>query len=101
MAGPGDGPRLSLSLLPEPLPIDVEAEEGAGSGASRGAPLRYRDRSGWQRVVTASGPDRISGGQWEEAYAREYFRCSTERGELVWLFRDARRGGWFLHGWWG
>lgn len=105
IAGPGAGPRLSLSLLPEPLPIDVETGEGSGGRAGHntlyGAPLRYRDRSGWQRVVTASGPDRISGGQWEKAYAREYFRCSTERGELVWLFRDARRGRWFLHGWWG
>jgi protein ImuB len=101
IAGPGAGPRLSLSLLPEPLPIDVEGGEGGGHNAPHGAPLRYRDRSGWKRVVTAAGPDRISGGQWEEAYAREYFRCITERGELVWLFRDARRGGWFLHGWWG
>lgn len=99
---PADGPRLSLSLLPEPLPIDVEAGAGADSGTPHGAPLRYRSRSGWQRVIMASGPARISGGQWEEEpYAREYFRCSTERGELVWLFRDARRGGWFLHGWWG
>ncbi len=93
---PTEGPHLSLSLLSEPLPIDVET----GGGSDRGAPLRYRDRAGWNRVITAAGPDRISGGQWEEAYAREYFRCVNEEGALVWLFRDARRGAWFLHGWW-
>jgi hypothetical protein len=93
-----DGPYLSLYLLPTPLPIDVET----GTGPGHGPPVRYRDRAGWRRVASASGPDRISGGQWEEEpYAREYFRCITEGGALVWLFRDARRGGWFLHGWWG
>jgi hypothetical protein len=97
-AEPVEGPRLSLSLLPEPLPIDVET----GAGSAHDAPVRYRDRAGWKRVANAAGPDRISGGQWEEEpYAREYFRCITEGGALVWLFRDARRGSWFLHGWWG
>jgi protein ImuB len=94
---PAAGPELSLYLLPEPLPITVEC----GNVTDHGAPLRYRDRAGWSRVVTAAGPDRISGGQWAEAYAREYFRCVTEEGALVLLFRDARRGAWFLHGWWG
>lgn len=96
-----EGPRLSLHLLAEPQPIEVETEQPARAGPAHDAPLRYRDSSGWNKVLTASGPDRISGGQWEETYAREYFRCITEKGELVWLFHDPRRGGWFLHGWWG
>lgn len=92
------GTHLSLHLLSEPQPIDVET----GVGSAHGPPIRYRDRTGWQRVVNAAGPDRISGGQWEEEpFAREYFRCVTEGGALVWLYRDARRGTWFLHGWWG
>ena len=49
---------------------------------------------------SAAGPDRVSGGQWTEPYAREYFRCVTETGALVWLFRDARENEWYLHGWW-
>lgn len=89
-------PRLSLQLLPEPRPIDVESDEWR----DHLRPVRYRDRSGWRRLVTVSGPDRVSGGRWEEPYAREYFRCVTEEGALVWLFRDARLGTWFLHGWW-
>jgi protein ImuB len=49
----------------------------------------------------AAGPDRISGGQWErESYAREYFRCITEEGVQLWVYRDGLDGGWYLHGWW-
>jgi hypothetical protein len=46
----------------------------------------------------------VSGGKWdsEQTYAREYFRCVTREGALVWIFRDAhaKRSAWFLHGWW-
>jgi len=93
-------PYLALHLLAEPQPIDVETRVQE-SGPAHEFPVRYRDRSGWKKVLAASGPDRISGGQWEEPYAREYFRCVTDIGELVWLFHDRRRGVWFLHGWWG
>jgi protein ImuB len=51
-------------------------------------------------VRTAAGPDRVSGGQWEDGYAREYFRALGEDGTLVWLYRDGVDGGWYLHGWW-
>ena len=73
------------------------------STASRrdhGVPLRYEDGGEWHDIVSAAGPDRVSGGQWDAPYAREYFRCVTARGALVWLFRDARGDGWYLHGWW-
>jgi hypothetical protein len=51
-------------------------------------------------IVSAAGPDRVSGGQWTEPYAREYFRCVTDDGMMVWLYRDARLDEWYLHGWW-
>jgi len=89
-------PRLTLQLLSSPLRVEVEAVE---RGDHR-APVRFRDRAGWRRVVTAAGPDRISGGWWEEPFAREYFRCITEDGGLFWLYRDGRRDDWYLHGWW-
>jgi hypothetical protein len=67
-------------------------------------PVRFRDASGWHDVVHAAGPDRVSGGVWDaaQAYAREYFRCVTREGALVWLFREAHGRGnrWFAHGWW-
>lgn len=93
---PPPGARLTLQLLPEPRAVEVEATWRR----DHLAPVRFHDGRGWHQLVTVSGPDRISGGRWEMAYAREYFRCVTAEGVLVWLFRDARRGGWYVHGWW-
>jgi hypothetical protein len=62
-------------------------------------PVQFRDKE-WTRISSAAGPDRVSGGQWTEPYAREYFRCVTDDGMMVWLFRDAREDEWYLHGWW-
>ncbi|HEX6938784.1 MAG TPA: hypothetical protein VF158_05185 [Longimicrobiales bacterium] len=95
-AGAPPGARLTLQLLPEPRPVEVEVVQRR----DHVAPVRYHDGREWRQLVTAAGPDRVSGGRWELAYAREYFRCVTAEGVLVWLFRDARRGGWYLHGWW-
>jgi len=92
-------PRLSLYLLPEPRHIAV------ATAARRDVhvPTRYQDYQDggtWRGIVLAAGPDRVSGDRWEAAYAREYFRCVTEAGGLVWLFRDGCDGEWYLHGWW-
>ncbi len=87
---------LTLQLLCEPCPVEVEVV----LRRDHEAPVRFRDDAGWRSLVAIAGPDRVSGGQWEEAYAREYFRCVTDEGVLVWLYRDARGGGWFVHGWW-
>lgn len=90
-------PTLTLQLLPEPRPIVVETTPER----DHSRPVRYRERGPWRTLVTAAGPDRLSGGEWEEeAYAREYFRCLSDEGVLLWVYRDARRGRWFLHGWW-
>jgi hypothetical protein len=52
-------------------------------------------------VLTAAGPDRISGGaEAGEPYERDYFHCLTDAGLLVLLYRDLLAGGWYLHGWW-
>lgn len=86
---------LTLQLLPEPKPVTVECIERR----DHAAPVRYRDGR-WHAIVHAAGPDRVSGGQWDATYAREYFRAVTTEGTLVWLYRDAGRDRWFLHGWW-
>lgn len=87
---------MTLQLLKEPIAISVETV----MRRDHEVPVRYRDGAGWHQVVNVAGPDRVSGGVWEEAYAREYFRAATADGLLVWLFRDARHGTWQLHGWW-
>ncbi len=93
-------PHLLLQLSPSPQSITVET----APRRDHFVPSRYRDSGGWHEIVQAAGPDRLSGGQGDSlrAYAREYFRCVTNEGALVWLFRDAQEksGGWYLHGWW-
>jgi protein ImuB len=88
-------PRLTLQLLPEPRRVAVETKRRR----DHELPVQYRDNQ-WMKIVSAAGPDRVSGGQWGEPYAREYFRCVTDDGMMVWLYRDARSGEWYLHGWW-
>jgi hypothetical protein len=89
------GGGLTLQLLPQPRAIRVETARRR----DHDVPVRYRDRI-WQLLVTAAGPERVSGGQWDAPYAREYFRCVTDEGVLVWLYRDAAEDRWYLHGWW-
>ena len=92
---PGEPVGLTLQLLPEPRTVTVETVKRR----DHVAPVRYRDGA-WHAIVHAAGPDRVSGGQWDATYAREYFRAVTSEGTLVWLFRDAGRDRWYLHGWW-
>jgi hypothetical protein len=70
-------PCLTLQLLPEPRRIAVRVR----ARRDHQLPLRYLDRGRWHELQAAAGPDRVSGGQWEE---RPY----------------AREDAWYLHGWW-
>lgn len=99
-AAASPSPCLTLQLLPEPRRIEVRVRPRRDHHLPTGFldPANSRE---WQTIVTAAGPDRVSGGQWDAAYAREYFRCTTGSGRLVWLFRDAIDDVWFLQGGWG
>jgi len=89
-------PQLTLQLFPEPRRITVKTARRR----DHDLPIRYRDTDAWILVEAAAGPDRVSGEQWETPFAREYFRCVTEDGTLIWIYRDATSGEWFLQGWW-
>ncbi len=86
---------LTLQLLQQAKPILVETVRRR----DHEVPVRYRDDE-WHSLLHAAGPDRLSGGQWDQSYAREYYRAVTTEGTLVWLYRDACRDKWYLHGWW-
>jgi protein ImuB len=88
-------PRLTLQLFPEPRRIAVKTRRRR----DHELPVQFRDKH-WQQIVSAAGPDRVSGGRWTEPYAREYFRCVTDDGMMVWLYRDGRTDEWYMHGWW-
>jgi hypothetical protein len=104
---PPTTPELTLQLLPLPQPILVDT----AVRRDHDVPVRYRDDDGWHDLVDVAGPDRVSGGEWESAFAREYFKCVREDGMLVWMFvakderisqsaREAKDHWWFLQGWW-
>ncbi|MCI0435917.1 MAG: hypothetical protein L0271_20075, partial [Gemmatimonadetes bacterium] len=93
--GTASGFELTLQVLPDPRPVQVLTTERR----DHVLPASYRDGM-WRRFVRVEGPDRVSGGQWDDAYAREYYRGLTTDGQLVWLFRDALADRWYLHGWW-
>jgi len=97
---PGGGevpaePALHLQLLDVPRPIRVRAR----TRRDHVLPVRYLEGGEW-RNLTAAGPDRISGGHEERPYAREYYRCVSDAGSLLWIYRDAVDDRWYLHGWW-
>ena len=89
-------PTMTLQLLQSPRQIAVKTARRR----DHDLPVKFRDRDGWVLIESAAGPDRVSGGQWENSYAREYFRCVTEDGTLVWIFRDEVENGWYIQGWW-
>ncbi len=70
-------------LLREPRPLRVQ--QGT---PDYGGPLRLH-----------SPPRRIESGWWDGFdVARDYFVALSVEGERLWVFRDRRSGGWFLHG---
>jgi protein ImuB len=49
-------------------------------------------------VADQTGPYILSGGWWVREVRRDYYYVETRRGELLWVYYDRRRRGWFLHG---
>jgi len=91
-------PALTLQLLPSPKVVTVDTQPRR----DHEVPVRYMENNEWHDIVEAAGPDRVSGGQWNAEYSREYFRCVREDGMMVWLFHGSQQQttDWFLHGWW-
>jgi protein ImuB len=49
-------------------------------------------------VSDQTGPFILSGGWWVREVRRDYYYVETRRGEVLWVYYDRRRRGWFLHG---
>lgn len=82
----------ALRLLEAPEAVEVERTGGVPSAIWwRGERLT---------VERATGPERLSGEWWGDAYRRDYWRCAGSTGEML-LFLDRREegGGWYLQGW--
>jgi hypothetical protein len=89
-------PALTLQLLPDLCEVEVRTERRGGFAV----PAAYRDAKGAWDLAQALGPDCISGGYWESRYAREYYQCVRQDGQMVLLCRDALAERWVLSGWW-
>ena len=57
-------------------------------------------------IVVCIGPERIEEEWWRGvdstpgSAARDYFKVQADSGRWLWVFREPRRGGWFIHGEW-
>jgi hypothetical protein len=90
-------PSLTLQLLSTPKVVSVTTE----ARRDHDVPIRYQDDNEWHDLIEVAGPDRVAGGEWNGAYARDYFRCVREDGMMVWLFKGSSEStDWFLQGWW-
>jgi len=50
-------------------------------------------------LTLLAGPERIESGWWDDDdIARDYFVARTSTESLVWVYRERRGGGWYLHG---
>lgn len=49
-------------------------------------------------VVRIWGPYVLSGGWWRKEVHRSYYFLETMRGDILWVYYDAPRRRWFLHG---
>jgi protein ImuB len=78
----------ALRLLETPETVDVEWD------GDRPCALWWRDRR--VAIGRAAGPERLSGDWWKDGYARDYWRCESDSGELL-AFRERER--WYVQGW--
>jgi hypothetical protein len=110
--------QLTIQLVTEPRPIAVTTARRRGHAV----PVRYHEigrsaarekrRTGKAgasgarhdprviEIVTAAGPDCVSGGTHDAPFTREYYQCVTADGVLTLLFHDMQGDSWYLHGWW-
>lgn len=82
-------------LLPHPEAVE------AGPGDP---PASFRWRGRRLRVAHAEGPERLAAEWWHAATPapptaiRDYWRIEDEDGRRYWLFREGRRGRWYVQG---
>ena len=96
---PADGvQRRPVRLFAPAQPIEVMA------GVPDGPPLQFRWRRVMREVVSAEGPERISGDWQGREKTRDYYRVEDKQGRRYWLYREGLYGEsemaplWYVHG---
>jgi protein ImuB len=77
-----------LRLLEKPEQVDVDRDPD---------PRRVFWRGRAIPVLSAVGPERLSGDWWNDGYSRDYWRCESDDDRELVLYRDA--AGWWMQGW--
>lgn len=112
--------RRPMWMLARPVRLEGVHQAPPGRGTP-GVPVRFRYESRVHRVLCAQGPERIETAWWRgRSVRRDYFvveavhevegsgdrgggddsdRTRSVEGILrLWVFRQVREGGWFVHG---
>jgi len=96
---PRDGVmRRPITLFARPQDIEAIAT------VPDGPPIRFRWRRVLREVVSAEGPERITGDWMGNERTRDYYRVEDKDGRRYWLYREGLYGEdeeaprWFLHG---
>lgn len=99
--------RMERLQIPRPRQVDVRTlvrRVYARPHALAAVPRQTHD-DGWLisgvvrgAVADQTGPYILSGGWWVREVRRDYYFVETRQGELLWVYYDRRRRGWFLHG---
>ena len=122
-SGPCPAPeRRPFWMFPRPLRLEPllrgADREPPERRAAAGVPVRFRYESRVHRVLCAQGPERIETAWWRGPWVRrDYFlvEAVVEGGDgqrddggdgsgsvedvlRLWIFRQVRDGGWFVHG---
>ena len=85
--------RRPLVLFKTPVQLDVIAIHPDGP------PIRFRWSGVLAQVARHWGPERIESAWWDgPTQRRDYYRVETQQGVWLWLYRDLKTRGWFVHG---
>jgi protein ImuB len=110
-----------LDPIVRAVPREPSEGRAPSGGPASGVPARFRYESRVHRVLCAQGPERIETAWWRgPSVRRDYFlveavpddasgggsrqeeggeRTASVEGILrLWIFRQVRDGGWFVHG---
>ena len=88
-------PPLVRRMLAEPIALSRAPTVLAhGAGAAVCAAASAGDQEGSLR----GGPYELSGGWWDEPYAREYYYLTDQSGRLLWIYYDRPAERWMVQG---
>ena len=85
-----------VRLIDPPMPIQVSVSIPGGD------PVQFLIGRQNHRVVRCEGPERLGAEWWRDnenaSKTRDYYRIEDEQGMRFWVYLDAVKTSWYLHG---